>query len=61
MTACLSVAACGEVTFWGFTDKDTRLNSFLGPWSTPLLFDADYLPKPAYAAVSAALAGESNE
>ena len=58
MNACLSVAACTEVTFWGFTDKHTWLNSFFGPWSTPLLFDGEYLPKPAYAAVSAALAGE---
>jgi endo-1,4-beta-xylanase len=56
MTACLSAAACGEVTFWGFTDKHTWLNSFLGSWTTPLLFDAEYLPKPAYAAVSGALA-----
>jgi endo-1,4-beta-xylanase len=60
MTTCLSVAACGEVTFWGFTDKHSWLNSFIGAWSTPLLFDADYLPKPAYAAVSAALAGAGN-
>jgi len=57
MTACLSVAACGEVTLWGFSDKHTWLNSYIGTWTTPLLFDADYLPKPAYAAVSAALAG----
>jgi endo-1,4-beta-xylanase len=60
MSACLSAAACGEVTFWGFTDKHTWLNSFLGSWSTPLLFDADYLAKPGYAAVSMALAGEGN-
>jgi len=60
VTACLSVAACGEITLWGFTDKHSWLNGFLGSWSTPLLFDADYLPKPAYAAVSMALAGEGN-
>ncbi len=58
MTACLSVAACREVTFWGFTDKHSWLNSFLGPASNPLLFDEDYLPKPAYAAVSAVLAAD---
>ena len=60
MNACLSVTACKEVTFWGFTDRYSWLNSFLGPWATPLLFDADYLPKPSYAAVSEALDGEIN-
>lgn len=55
MNACLAAAACREVTFWGFTDRHTWLDSFLGPESDPLLFDEDYLPKPAYGAVSAAL------
>ena len=60
MNACLSVTACTEVTLWGFTDRYSWLNDFLGPWATPLLFDADYLPKPSYAAVSEALDGEIN-
>ncbi len=54
--ACLAVAACGEVTFWGFTDRYTWLDGFLGPGTDPLLFDADYGRKPAYEAVREVLA-----
>jgi endo-1,4-beta-xylanase len=54
--ACLAVAACREVTFWGFTDRYTWLDGFLGPGTDPLLFDADYARKPAYEAVRDALA-----
>ena len=55
VAACLSVETCREITFWGFTDKYSWLNSFLGPESRPLLFDENYKPKPAYFAVHAAL------
>jgi endo-1,4-beta-xylanase len=55
---CLAVSACVEVTSWGFTDRSTWLNGFIGPQSAPLLFDRDYQPKPAYAAVAKALAGD---
>jgi endo-1,4-beta-xylanase len=58
VAACLSVAACREITFWGFTDKISWLNGVLGPDAKPLLFDANYQPKPAYFAVYAALAGQ---
>lgn len=54
--ACLAVDACVEVTLWGFTDRYTWLNDFLGPGSAPLLFDENYDPKPAYDAVAAVLA-----
>ncbi len=55
---CLAVSACVEVTSWGFTDRSTWLNSFIGPESTPLLFDENYQPKPAYNAVAETLAGD---
>ncbi|MDZ7785012.1 MAG: endo-1,4-beta-xylanase [Halioglobus sp.] len=55
---CLAVSACVEVTSWGFTDRHTWLNDFIGPESTPLLFNEDYQPKPAYTAVAETLAGD---
>jgi endo-1,4-beta-xylanase len=51
IAACLSVARCNEITFWGFTDRYTWIDAFLGPGRDPLLFDRDYQPKPAYSAV----------
>lgn len=56
--ACLAVAGCVEITTWGITDATSWLNS-LGTFATPtrpLLFDDDFVPKPAYFAMRAALA-----
>ncbi len=56
--ACLAVAGCDEVTVWGVTDANTWLNN-LGIFPTPtrpLLFDDEFMPKPAYVAVRDALA-----
>jgi len=56
--ACLAVPGCEEVTVWGVTDAATWLDG-LGVFPTPtrpLLFDGDFAPKPAYAAVRDALA-----
>jgi endo-1,4-beta-xylanase len=54
VAACLSVAACAGVTFWGLSDQYSWLNLPVfaamrgqGP-HRPLLFDADYRPKPAF-------------
>lgn len=55
MGACLAVEACIEITLWGFTDRHTWLNDFMGDHSAPLIFDADYQPKPAYRALHEAL------
>ena len=55
--ACLASEACVEITLWGFTDAHSWLNDFLGPGWAPLLFDADYEPKPSYHAVAEALSG----
>ncbi len=54
--SCLAVAGCSSITFWGFDDGDTWLDSFLEPGTRPLLFDAELQPKPAYDAVREALA-----
>lgn len=54
--ACLSVSACPAVTVWLFTDRyPTTVESLFGRDGEPLLFDDEYVPKPAYGAVLAAL------
>jgi endo-1,4-beta-xylanase len=48
---CLA-AGCTEITVWGVYDGATWLDDFLGRARTsPLLFDYDFEPKPAYTAV----------
>jgi len=53
--ACLGVAACNSVTWWGLHDGISWINWLLGPDLVPLLFDASLTPKPAYFAVRDAL------
>lgn len=53
---CLA-AGCRDITFWGFTDRYTWFESFLGmPDADPLPFARDYGEKPATAAIRRALA-----
>ena len=52
---CVAEPACHAVTFWGFTDAHTWITSTFGP-DAPLLFDAQYAPKPAFFGVLDALA-----
>jgi len=47
-SACLAVEACKRITFWGFTDRHTWINSFFGPDLAPLPLDENYERKPAY-------------
>ena len=63
VAACLAVPACSGITFWGFTDRYSWLNS--PQWARlrgrgphhPLPFDAAYAAKPMAAGIAAALAG----
>jgi endo-1,4-beta-xylanase len=62
LDAALAGKAVTGVVSWGLTDKDNWVNSpenrnrrTDGLAARPLPFDVDYLPKPAYAAVAAAL------
>ncbi|WP_024803536.1 endo-1,4-beta-xylanase [Nocardia sp. BMG51109] len=52
--ACLAVE-CHDITTWGFTDKYTWIDDFLGAGCAPLPFDARYRPKPALFAIREAL------
>jgi GH35 family endo-1,4-beta-xylanase len=45
--ACVAETACDAVTFWGFTDAHSWIYSQYGA-DAPLLFDAQYAPKPAF-------------
>ncbi len=52
---CLRTPRCTQITFWGFDDGDTWLDSYLHPGTRPLLFDAALHPKPMFFAVRSAL------
>jgi GH35 family endo-1,4-beta-xylanase len=56
LRACLDSTNCTGYTLWGFTDKYTWVTSYWGP-DAPLIYDANFNPKPAYTALKNALAG----
>jgi endo-1,4-beta-xylanase len=47
VAVCVAEPACEAVTFWGFTDAHTWVDSYFGP-DDPLLFDERYRIKPAF-------------
>ena len=49
---CLRNSNCTALITWGFTDRYTWIPGYTGNPDTPLLFDAQYNPKPAYTAVN---------
>jgi endo-1,4-beta-xylanase len=53
--ACVAVAGCDSMTFWGFTDRHTWIRDFLGIPDDPLPWDERYLPKAAFFGVRDAL------
>jgi endo-1,4-beta-xylanase len=57
MRACIQSKVCHSFAFLGITDQETWYN-YMGPSSAdarPLMFDTNYLPKPAYYTVRTAL------
>ncbi len=56
VAVCMAEPACESVTFWGFTDAHTWIDSTFGP-DDPLLFDAQYGVKPAFDGVQDAYLG----
>lgn len=55
LSTCLVVPACTAFVMWGFTDAHSWIPAATGHPDEPLIFDADYRPKPAYYALSGAL------
>jgi endo-1,4-beta-xylanase len=53
--ACLAVPACTAIQTWGFTDRYSWVPGFFRNTGAALPFDADYKPKPAWAAWKSAL------
>jgi endo-1,4-beta-xylanase len=56
VAACVAQPRCEAVTFWGFTDAHSWIDSFFAP-DDPLLFDEQYRAKPAFFGVEDAFLG----
>ncbi|MEU6850348.1 endo-1,4-beta-xylanase [Actinacidiphila alni] len=54
---CLGVTRCAGITVWGFTDATSWVPSTFPGQGAATLYDENYQPKPAYAAVRTALGG----
>ncbi|GIE78111.1 beta-xylanase [Actinoplanes philippinensis] len=52
---CLAVPECVSFTVWGFTDRYSWIPNLQSGAGMACLFDAELVPKPAYAAVAGAL------
>lgn len=51
LETCLSAANCDTFIVWGVSDRNSWIRYFYPDFESPLLFDWDYQPKPAYWAV----------
>jgi endo-1,4-beta-xylanase len=63
VNACRQVSACQGITTWGIDDGSSWLPNQCcggGNEADPLLWNENFQPKPAYAAVNTALGGGSN-
>jgi len=54
---CLSIPRCTAFVMWGFTDAHSWIPAYTGHPDYPLIFDAQYRPKPAYFALQQVLPG----
>src|SRR5579859_1590693 len=52
---CLSATRCTAFVMWGFTDAHSWIPAYTGHPDYPLIFDAQYRPKPAYFALQQVL------
>jgi endo-1,4-beta-xylanase len=57
VNVCRAVAACSGITLWGIDDGHSWLPNSCCPEGAPLLWNASYQQKPAYASVNSALGG----
>ena len=55
LRTCLSVTRCTAFVMWGFTDAHSWIPAATGHPDYPLIFDAQYRPKPAYFALQQTL------
>lgn len=61
LDVCLSLKNCTAFITWGFTDRHSWVGNLTGQVEAPLLFDANYRPKPAYEALVESLETETQE
>jgi endo-1,4-beta-xylanase len=54
-TACVLSENCKRYTTWGISDKDSWFRVMFKRAESPLLFDEEFQPKPAYLSVARAL------
>jgi endo-1,4-beta-xylanase len=55
VTFCLAEPNCAAVVSWGFTDKFSWVPGTFGGFGDALVFDANYVAKPAYTAMQSVL------
>jgi len=56
LRVCLEAENCTALVLWGFTDCHSWVPAFFKGWGKALVFDAEYRPKPAHAAMLEQLA-----